>query len=91
MSARPVLTEKQIAYIRRVADIRRRIVARLRKLPTNAQMAEDFNCSQRVVDRYSSDSAHDAVSPNVPVRAESDERLHARITDEEFIQLMRVE
>ena len=79
MSARPVLTAEQIAYIRRVAGLRRRIAGRLRKLPTNAKMAEDFNCSQRVIDRYSSD---DAVSPHVPRETQSDERLRARITDE---------
>lgn len=88
MSRKPVLTKDQITYIQRVADIRRRIVARLRKLPTNAKLAEDFHCSQRVVDRYSTD---DAVSPHVPRETQSDERLRAHITDEEFAQLMRVE
>lgn len=92
MSRRPVLTKDQITYIQRVADIRRRIVARLRKLPTNAKLAEDFHCSQRVVDKYSTETPiESAATSYVPCGTHSDERLRARITDEEFAQLMRVE
>ena len=44
------LTDEQIEYARRVANIRRRIVARLKKLPTNEKLAEELGCSERYID-----------------------------------------
>ena len=51
MSARPRLTDEQIAYARRVADIKRRIVQRLKRLPTNAALAEKLGCNQRYLEQ----------------------------------------
>jgi hypothetical protein len=64
MSAPRKLTDDQIDYVRRVSAIKRRIVARLRKLPTNAAMAEAMDCSQRLIERLVSDGAPDSSTRN---------------------------
>lgn len=44
-------TDAQIDYVRRVIAIKRRIAARLAKLPTNEQLAEEIGCTERYVER----------------------------------------
>lgn len=51
MSAHPRLTNEQIAYARRIAEIKRRIVRRLKRFPTVEQMAELFDCDARYLEK----------------------------------------
>jgi hypothetical protein len=51
MSAQRRLTEEQIAYARRVAEIKRRIVQRLKRYPTVEQMAEQIGCDARYLEK----------------------------------------
>jgi hypothetical protein len=53
VSAHRRLTDDQIDYVKRVTAIKRRIVERLKRLPTNAQLAESLDCSQRLIERVS--------------------------------------
>lgn len=85
MSARRKLTDDQIAYIRKVAGVRRRIIARLKKIPTNDQLAARFEVSPRLIDRHTT-----CAEGEVP-RVTDSSRYALRITDEEFEQLMRAE
>jgi hypothetical protein len=55
VSAPRRLTVEQIVYVKRVAAIKRRIVARLARMPTAAQLAEELHISQRSIERISND------------------------------------
>lgn len=88
MPRREKLTADQKTYVKRVAAIRRRLLRRLRKLPTNAKLAIKFGCSSRVIDRCSTEN-ESAATPHVPRETES--RFQLRVTDAEFAQLMRTE
>lgn len=85
MSAHRKLTDDDIAYVRRIAGIRRRIAARLKKLPTNDQIAAKLGVSTRLVDRYSTCAQTDGS------RGTDSNQYRVHITDEEFEQLMRTE
>jgi DNA-directed RNA polymerase sigma subunit (sigma70/sigma32) len=54
-------TDEQVEYIKRVSAIKRRLAARLNKLPTNAEMAEKIGASERYVERIA--AGHSRVVP----------------------------
>jgi hypothetical protein len=55
VSAPRRLTVEQIVYVKRVAAIKRRIIAKLEQLPTAEELAERLKVSPRTIERVSSD------------------------------------
>lgn len=53
MSAHRRLTDEQIAYVQRITTQRRQAMEAVKQFPTNAQLAEELNCCQRVIEKYS--------------------------------------
>lgn len=64
MSAPRRLTDEQIAYVKRVTAMKRRIAARLKRLPTAEQLAEEFHVSSRAIERYASVGQTDSSTGN---------------------------
>lgn len=70
MSAPRKLTADEIAYVKRIASIKRRIRERLGRLPTTEKLAESLKVSPRCIERVASDeygsplSAGSVVSPD---------------------------
>lgn len=48
-----VLTDKQVELVVRVTSQRRQAMNAVREFPTNAQLAVQLGCCQRVIDRLS--------------------------------------
>lgn len=51
------ITDEQLAYARRVTAIKRRLILRIRKLPTVERLAEQIGCEARYLEKILSGHA----------------------------------
>lgn len=85
MSAHRRLSDEQIDYVKRVTAQRRQAMEVVKQFPTNAQLAAELKCSERVIDKYSTCAEAVCSTRN------NEDRYHAHITEAEFAELMRTE
>lgn len=76
MSAQPRITDKQIAFARYTMNRRRELRRQLEMIPTLEELAEEFECSERYLEKIVNNHARivpreTTARPNIEELAES--------------------